>query len=102
MSEKPLCLHCGQHEANRAKGLCWSCWRKPGVKEMYPTSKYCPHSVSEQMTMEELDALIAEQSKPENLPAWWNDDANADFEPRDTKPRRARRKKAKRTKQPTR
>lgn len=25
-------------------------------------------------TMEELEALIAEQSKPENLPKWWKKD----------------------------
>lgn len=27
-------------------------------------------------TMAELEALIAEQSKPENLPPWWYDDFN--------------------------
>jgi len=30
-----------------------------------------PHEPTE----EELDALIAEQSKPENLPSWWPKDA---------------------------
>jgi hypothetical protein len=33
------------------------------------------HDAGSELTEEELDALIAEQSKPENLPTWWDDDS---------------------------
>jgi hypothetical protein len=37
----PVCKHCRQSKVNRPRGLCWSCYYTPGVKEMYPsTSKY--------------------------------------------------------------
>lgn len=35
------CLHCGRARVNRPKGLCWSCYYKPGVRELHPSaSKY--------------------------------------------------------------
>jgi len=40
---KPLCKHCANPDnaVNRPRGLCWSCYYTPGVKDMYPsTSKY--------------------------------------------------------------
>lgn len=33
---KTLCRHCGGTWANRPKGLCWSCYRRPGVRQLYP------------------------------------------------------------------
>ncbi len=37
----PVCRHCSNSKVNRPRGLCWSCYYRPGVKEMYPsTSKY--------------------------------------------------------------
>jgi hypothetical protein len=35
---KRICRHCQSHKANRPRGLCWSCYYTPGVKELYPTS----------------------------------------------------------------
>ena len=39
--ETKACRHCGVRLAHRPRGLCWSCYHEPGVKELYPsTSKY--------------------------------------------------------------
>jgi hypothetical protein len=36
-----ICQHCHRSPANRPRGLCWSCYYKPGVREQYPpTSKF--------------------------------------------------------------
>jgi len=36
-----LCRHCQRIPANRPRGLCWSCYYRPGLREHYPsTSKY--------------------------------------------------------------
>jgi hypothetical protein len=66
---RPICRHCRKRPVNRPCGLCWGCYYAPGVKELYPsTSKF---RAKREPTMAELEALIAEQSRPENLPAWW-------------------------------
>lgn len=37
----PVCRHCSKAKVNRPRGLCWSCYYTPGVKDQYPsTSKY--------------------------------------------------------------
>lgn len=36
MYEKPLCRHCGRPRVNRPRGLCWSCYYAPGIRENYP------------------------------------------------------------------
>ena len=37
----PICRHCGRAKVNRPRGLCWTCYYKPGVSDQYPsTSKY--------------------------------------------------------------
>jgi len=42
----PVCKHCSRSKVNRPRGLCWSCYYTPGVKEMYPsTSKYARRGV---------------------------------------------------------
>lgn len=42
----PICKHCRTSKVNRPRGLCWSCYYTPGVKEMYPsTSKYARRGV---------------------------------------------------------
>jgi hypothetical protein len=42
----PICKHCHQSKVNRPRGLCWSCYYTPGVKEQYPsTSKYARRGV---------------------------------------------------------
>ncbi|OWK43603.1 hypothetical protein [Fimbriiglobus ruber] len=41
-----ICKHCCQAKVNRPRGLCWSCYYTPGVKEMFPsTSKYARRGV---------------------------------------------------------
>ena len=36
-----VCRHCSKCKVNRPRGLCWSCYYTPGVKEQFPsTSKY--------------------------------------------------------------
>ena len=42
----PICKHCEKSKVNRPRGLCWSCYYPPGVKDMYPsTSKYARRGV---------------------------------------------------------
>jgi hypothetical protein len=41
-----ICRHCDQSKVNRPRGLCWSCYYTPGVKDLYPsTSKYARRGV---------------------------------------------------------
>ena len=41
-----ICRHCHQSKVNRPRGLCWSCYYKPGVRELYPsTSKFARRGV---------------------------------------------------------
>jgi hypothetical protein len=41
-----LCRHCGKVRSNRPRGLCWSCYYTPGVRERFPsTSKFARRGV---------------------------------------------------------
>jgi hypothetical protein len=41
-----MCRHCGHHRVNRPRGLCWSCYYKPGVRQRYPsTSKFAHRGI---------------------------------------------------------
>jgi hypothetical protein len=41
-----LCRHCKKVKSNRPRGLCWSCYYRPGVRDMYPsTSKFARRGV---------------------------------------------------------
>ena len=41
-----ICRHCEKSKVNRPRGLCWSCYYKPGVRDLYPsTSKYARRGV---------------------------------------------------------
>lgn len=43
-----LCRHCQKVRSNRPRGLCWSCYYRPGVREMYPsTSKFARRGVED-------------------------------------------------------
>src|SRR5581483_5761260 len=43
-----LCRHCNRVPSNRPRGLCWSCYYTPGVREQYPsTSKFARRGVSD-------------------------------------------------------
>jgi hypothetical protein len=41
-----LCRHCQKVKSNRPRGLCWSCYYTPGVRDQYPsTSKFARRGV---------------------------------------------------------
>jgi len=41
-----VCRHCQKASVNRPRGLCWSCYYTPGVRELYPsTSKFARRGV---------------------------------------------------------
>ena len=43
-----LCRHCQKVRSNRPRGLCWSCYYTPGVRDLYPsTSKFARRGVSD-------------------------------------------------------
>ena len=43
-----ICRHCQKVKSNRPRGLCWSCYYRPGVRDQYPsTSKYARRGVSD-------------------------------------------------------
>ena len=42
-----ICRHCNQVPVNRPRGLCWSCYYAPGVRDLYPsTSKFARRGVA--------------------------------------------------------
>lgn len=42
-----VCQHCCRSNVARPRGLCWSCYYTPGVRELYPsTSKYARRGVT--------------------------------------------------------
>lgn len=75
MDKPAACRHCSHPKVTRPRGLCWSCYSAPAVRRLYPpgggnpaTAKFAPQG---EPTAAELEATIAEQSRPENLPPWW-------------------------------
>jgi hypothetical protein len=43
-----LCRHCHRVPVNRPRGLCWSCYYTPGLRELYPsTSKFARRGVTD-------------------------------------------------------
>lgn len=34
----PLCRHCHRKEVIRPRGLCWTCYYTPGLKDHYPST----------------------------------------------------------------
>jgi hypothetical protein len=42
-----ICRHCNRVPVNRPRGLCWSCYYTPGVRDLYPsTSKFARRGVA--------------------------------------------------------
>jgi len=35
---RATCRHCHRKKANRPRGLCWPCYYRPGVRDLYPAS----------------------------------------------------------------
>ena len=45
---RALCRNCGGGPVSRPRGLCWSCYYTPGVRDQYPsTSKFARRGVSD-------------------------------------------------------
>jgi hypothetical protein len=75
------CRHCSRAAYLKARGLCHPCYRVKKTRDLYPAlpcrGRDRParprqaDGTTDRMTEAELDAVIAEQSRPENLPAWW-------------------------------
>ena len=43
-----LCRNCHKSKPNRPRGLCWSCYYSPGVRDQYPsTSKFARRGVGD-------------------------------------------------------
>jgi hypothetical protein len=43
-----MCRHCNRVKANRPRGLCWSCYYTPGVREQFPsTSKFAQRGIDD-------------------------------------------------------
>ena len=52
-----LCRHCHRAKANRPRGLCWTCYYAPGVRDLYPsTSKYARRGFADTYATPALDA----------------------------------------------
>lgn len=42
------CRHCGRGKVNRPRGLCWTCYYTPGIRELHPsTSKFASRGVAD-------------------------------------------------------
>jgi hypothetical protein len=41
-----ICRHCRRNPVNRPRGLCWSCYYAPGLRDRYPsTSKFARRGI---------------------------------------------------------
>jgi hypothetical protein len=41
-----ICRNCAKCKVNRPRGLCWSCYYSPGIKDLYPsTSKFARRGI---------------------------------------------------------
>ncbi|MHB1425717.1 MAG: hypothetical protein ACYC3I_21320 [Gemmataceae bacterium] len=91
-----LCRHCQRVKSNRPRGLCWSCYYTPGVRELYPsTSKFARRGVGDfngpiHLPVQPTEALPGSQEKVAILEErarlgvslWHPDDAPMDEESR--------------------
>lgn len=71
------CRHCGQTRPLQSRGLCWGCYGKPKVRDLYPSGG-CGDGQGEP-TQEEVDRMVAEGLA--NLPDWWQRDAEKQTQP---------------------
>ncbi len=68
------CRHCQRTKANRPRGLCWSCYYRPGVRDLFPsTSKFARRGIADYcgkaIMPEPTDALPGTLEKVEVLEA---------------------------------
>lgn len=79
-----VCPNCGNPKGvKKQRGLCDRCYSAPEIREKYPPlGKPRTYSqLNHEPTIADLDAMIAEQMKPENLPPWWEDAAEQQDNP---------------------
>lgn len=64
-----MCRHCGKVPSNRPRGLCWSCYYTPGLRDLYPsTSKFARHGVDYRERIEPAAAPTgARPGSPEKM-----------------------------------
>jgi hypothetical protein len=65
-----LCRHCNENPVSRPRGLCWGCYYRPGVRELYPsTSKYARRGIGNGNIRVMLSAThtTAEPGSPEKV-----------------------------------
>ena len=91
-----MCRHCNRTNANRPRGLCWTCYYTPGIRELYPsTSKFARRGVDDFNGAARLPAApteappgspekvaILEQRARQRLALWHPGDAPMDRESR--------------------
>lgn len=67
---RKICKEC-KRQVNqlKARGICCVCYKDPVIKARYPKDKKCPGGLGNDISDEELDAMIRERSR--NLPSWW-------------------------------
>lgn len=64
-----LCQHCQKSKVNRPRGLCWSCYYRPGVRDLYPsTSKFARRGIPDRYnTIPPTRPTDAEPGSPEKI-----------------------------------
>jgi hypothetical protein len=61
-----LCQHCDRNPVTRSRGLCWSCFYSPGVRERYPPTLHTRHGLGrarKRLPCEPTDALPGSPEK---------------------------------------
>jgi hypothetical protein len=91
-----LCRHCGRVPSIRPRGLCWSCYYSPGLRDQYPsTCKFArrglddfngrvplpPEPTSAPPGSPEKVAILMERARKRQA-LWHPDDAPMDVESR--------------------
>lgn len=65
-----VCRHCSHGSANRPRGLCWTCYYTPGLRDRYPsTSRFARRGISDRNGRMALPAVptIARPGTPEKV-----------------------------------
>jgi hypothetical protein len=92
---RPPCRHCGR-PACRPRGLCWACYHKPGVRDLYPSaSKFArrgsglgsgraplPDAPTSALPGTEAKVLVLIERARKRQSLWHPDDAPMDGESR--------------------
>ena len=92
-----LCRHCNRVPSNRPRGLCWSCYYRPGVRESVPVHEQvrpprrrgpasaacrCPDAPTERLPGSPEKVLILMEAPASARACWHPADAPMDVESR--------------------